>query len=189
MATRRFRTCVARPRSRSSTASRRSNSFRSGASTVPRRMQAEGHSLGLRAEAGRCLSGRCAQEWRSGDVRSHDAGWRHPALDRTSAPPSWTTQAPGSVSSRNTSSTRTAVRSASRKPAIRPAGPLLHRRRLQECRLGRPRDRRRASRALPRGRHQPRRHQCRSGEGPVGIPDFRQGLQDAPPTKCGSPAT
>ena len=60
----------------------------------------------------------------------------------------------------------------------RPAGPLLHRRRLQECRLGRARDRREASRPLPRRRHQPRRHQRRSGEGPVGIPDLRQGLQE-----------
>src|SRR3978361_764954 len=35
----------------------------------------------------------------------------------------------------------------------------------------------RASRPLPRRQHQPRRHQRRSREGPVGIPDFRQGLQ------------
>ena len=35
----------------------------------------------------------------------------------------------------------------------------------------------RASRPLPLCRHQPRRHQRRSGEGPVGVPDFRQGLQ------------
>ena len=58
------------------------------------------------------------------------------------------------------------------------AGPLLHRRRLQERRRHRPQDGRRASRSLPRGRHQPRRHQRRSGEGPVGIPDLRQGLQE-----------
>src|SRR5712691_5059297 len=31
--------------------------------------------LGLRAQAGRGLSGRCAHQRRSGDVRSHDAGW------------------------------------------------------------------------------------------------------------------
>ena len=42
----------------------------------------------------------------------------------TAAPPSSTTKAPGSASSRNISSTRTAVRSASRKPAIpAPQGP------------------------------------------------------------------
>ena len=69
------------------------------------------------------------------------------------------------------------------------AGPILHRRRLQERRRHRPRDRRQAPRPLPRRRHQPRRHQRRSRQGPVGIPDLRQRLQDAPPTRCGSPAT
>lgn len=43
------------------------------------------------------------------------------------------------------------------------AGPVLHRCRLQQCRRYRPPDRRRTSRHLPGGRHQPRRHQCRSG--------------------------
>ena len=59
------------------------------------------------------------------------------------------------------------------------ARPLLHRRRLQECRRYRPQDGRRASRSLPRRRHQPRRHQRRSRKGPVGIPDLRQGLQES----------
>ena len=58
------------------------------------------------------------------------------------------------------------------------AGSLLHRRRLQERRRRRPQDRRGASRPLPRRRHQPRGHQRRGGEGPVGIPDLRQGLQE-----------
>src|SRR6185437_13359529 len=48
--------------------------------------------------------------------------------------------------------------------------------RLQECRRYRPQDGRRASRPLPGGRHQPRRHQRGSRQGPVGIPDLRQGL-------------
>ena len=60
----------------------------------------------------------------------------------------------------------------------RAAGPVLHRRRLLQCRRSRARDRREASRSLPRRRHQPRRHQRRSGEGPVGIPDLRQGIQE-----------
>ena len=99
-------------------------------------------------------------------------------MPRTSARPSSTTPAPGSASSRNISSTRTAVRSASRQRLSGAAGPVLHRRRLQERRRCRPQDRGRASQPLPRRRHQPRRHQRRSGQGPVGIPDFRQGLQD-----------
>ena len=44
------------------------------------------------------------------------------------------------------------------------AESVLHRRRLFERRRGRPQDRREASRPLPRRRHQPRGHQCRSGE-------------------------
>ena len=58
-----------------------------------------------------------------------------------------------------------------------PAGRVLHGRRPQERRLARPRDRRGAPRPLPRGRHQPRGHQRRGREGPVGVPDLRQGLE------------
>ena len=57
------------------------------------------------------------------------------------------------------------------------AGRVLHGRRLQERRRRRPRDRRRAHRPLPRGGHQPRGHQRRGREGPVGVPDLRQGLE------------
>ena len=58
-----------------------------------------------------------------------------------------------------------------------PAGRVLHRRRLQERRRRRPRDRVHPSRPLPRRRHQPRGHQRRGGQGPVGVPDLRQGLE------------
>ena len=58
-----------------------------------------------------------------------------------------------------------------------PAGRVLHRRRLQERRRHRARDRRHAPRPLPRGRHQPRGHQRRGRQGPVGVPDLRQGLE------------
>ena len=71
-------------------------------------------------------------------------------------------------------------RRAARVPARglpRSAGRVLHRRRLQERRRGRARDRRRAHRPLPRGRHQPRGHQRGGREGPVGVPDLRQGLE------------
>ncbi len=134
--------------------------------------------VGLRAEAGRRLSRRRAQERRAGDVRSDDAGRRHPAFDQQAR------HHPRRC--RRLVRLRAGIfllqgRPAARLPGSRlsgAAGSVLHRRRLQECRLGRPRDRRRASRPLPRRRHQPRRHQRRSGEGPVGIPDLRQGLQE-----------
>ena len=46
------------------------------------------------------------------------AARRHAAPHQCAAPPSWTIPAPGSASSRNISSTRTAARSASRRRAI-----------------------------------------------------------------------
>ena len=63
-----------------------------------------------------------------------------------------------------------------RRRLSRPAGPLLLRRRLQVHGQHRPHHRRGASRALPCRRHQPRRHQRRGCQGPVGVPDLRQGL-------------
>ena len=69
------------------------------------------------------------------------------------------------------------------------AGPVLHRRRLQECRRRRAKIVEKHLDLCLVRRHQPRRHQRRGGEGPVGIPDLRQGLQDRPPTRCGWPAT
>ena len=58
-----------------------------------------------------------------------------------------------------------------------PQGEYYTGRRLQERRRRRPRDRGRAHRPLPRGGDQPRGHQRRGGEGPVGVPDLRQGLE------------
>ena len=158
--------------------SRRSSSSRCGASTAARRMQAEGQQLRLRAEAGRGLSRRRAHQRRARHVRSHDAGRQDPARVQQAR--------------HHPRRRRRLVRLRAgilllqgRPPARLPdgrlsgaAGPLLHRRRLQERRRRRARDRRGASRPLPRRRHQPRRHQRRGGEGPVGIPDFRQGLQE-----------
>ena len=74
---------------------------------------------------------------------------------RTSARLFSTMPARGSASSRNTSFIRTAARLAFRRRLSGAAGPLLHRRRLQECWRHRPQDRRRASRSLPLRRHQP----------------------------------
>ena len=116
-------------------------------------------------------------ERRARDVRG-DAARRDAASVATAARRSRTIPTRGSGSSRSTSSTG---RRAARLPARGlpgPAGRVLHRRRLQERRRHRARDRRQAPRPLPRGRHQPRGHQRRGGEGPVGVPDLRQGLED-----------
>ena len=74
--------------------------------------------LRLHAQTRRRLSRWRAHQRRVGHVRSDDAG-RQGRMRRTSAPPSSTIPAPGSASSRNISSTRTADRSASRRAAIR----------------------------------------------------------------------
>ena len=142
-------------------------------------MQAEGPQLGLRAQARRALSRRGAHQRRARHVRSHDAGRQDAAsLQQARHHPR---------RSRRLVRLRAGIfllqgRPSARLPVerlSRAAGPLLYRRRLQECRRHRPQDRGRASRSLPRRRHQPRRHQRRSGQGPVGVPDFRQRLQES----------
>ena len=109
------------------------------------------------------------------EVMMPDGVTPHPS---TSAPPFSTIRAPGSASSRSISSTRTAVRSAFPPPAIRRRrGPTTPASATRTSAI-RAQDRRRAPRPLSRGGHQPRGHQRRGREGPVGIPDLRQGLQE-----------
>ena len=132
--------------------------------------------LRLRPEAGRALPRPGPDERRARDVRGAAPG-RDAASEQQPGRRSRTTRTRGSASSRSTSSTS---RAAARLPGGRlpgAAGRVLHRRRPQERRLARARDRRGAPRPLPRGRDQPRGHQRRGGEGPVGVPDLRQGLQ------------
>ena len=151
-------------------------------------LQAEGHSSDCVLKPVAVYPDAARDQRRAGDVRSHDARRQDPAsLEQARDHPR---------RRRRLVRLRAGIFLLQGRPSARlpddrlsgAAGPVLHRRRLQECRRRRPQDRRRASRPLPRRRHQPRRHQRRSGEGPVGIPDFRQGLQDAPPTRCGWPA-
>ncbi len=58
-----------------------------------------------------------------------------------------------------------------------PQGPYYTGVGYSQGRRYRAQDRRGASRPLPRRGHQPRGHQRRGGQGPVGVPDLRQGLQ------------
>ena len=170
------RTSGARRRSRSSTASRSSRSSRSGGSTAAR--PARRRATTPTACSSRSPSSRIP---RAGTARSSCArcsartGRR---IRATVAPRSRTIRTRGSASSRSTSCTRTAPRSGSRGRRLpSAAGRVLHGSRSQERRLRRARDRRGAPRPLPRGRDQPRGHQRRGGEGPVGVPDLRRGLE------------
>ena len=136
-----------------------------------------GQQLRLHAEAGRALPRPGPDERRARDVRGA-APRRHAAPEQQ---PGDDPGRPGHVVRLRAGVLplrRRRSRSASR-PARLPgaAGRVLHRRRPQERRLARPRDRRGAPRPLPRGRHQPRGHQRRGGQGPVGVPDLRQGLE------------
>ena len=141
-------------------------------------MQAEGHSSDCVLKPVAVYPDAARTNGVAGHVRSHDAGRQDAARVEQARH--------HSRRSRRLVRLRAGIfllqgRPPARLPVERlsgAAGPLLHRRRLQERRRHRPQDGRGASRSLPRRRHQPRRHQCRGGEGPVGIPDFRQGLQE-----------
>ena len=133
--------------------------------------------LGLHAAPRRALPGPRPGERRPRDVRGHAPGRDAASVEQPRDDPG---------RSRDMVRLRAGVlplqgRGAARLPGGRrlpaPAGRVLHRRRLPERRRRGPRDRRRASRPLPRGRHLAHGHQRRGGEGPVGVPDLRQGLE------------
>ena len=89
-----------------------------------------------------------------------------------------TTPTPGSASSRSTSSTATAGPSGSRTSGFPlPQGEYYTGVGFRNVGDGRARDRRRAHRPLHRRRPEPRGRQRRGREGPVGVPDLRQGLE------------
>ena len=135
-----------------------------------------GQQLGLPAAAGRDLP-------RSGTGQRRARHVRGAAARRDAAPEQQPRDDPGRP--RHVVRLRAGVlplpgRRPARLPARRvpaAAGRVLHGRRLQERRRRRARDRRRAHRPLPRGGHQPRGHQRRGRQGPVGVPDLRQGLE------------
>ena len=81
-------------------------------------MQAEGHSSDCVLKPVAVYPDPRAHQRRAGHVRSHDAGRHHAAPLQHARHHPRRCRTPGSASSRNISSTRTAVRSASRQPAI-----------------------------------------------------------------------
>jgi hypothetical protein len=120
-------------------------------------------------------------------VRSHDARRQDPAsLEQARHHPRRRRRLVR-LSSRNISSTRTAVRSASRQPAIRRRRARITPASATRMSATSPARWSRASRPLPRRRHQPRRHQRRGGKGQWEFQIFGKGSR-RPPTKCGWPA-
>ena len=139
-----------------------------------------GQQLGLHAEARRDLS-----RTRPGGTRRSSCarcmlpdGTPHPSNTRARHP-----GRPGYVVRLRAGVLSLPRRRAARLPGWRrlpgPAGRVLHRRRVRECRRRRTRDRRRPPRSLPRSRHQPRGHQRRGRQGAVGVPGLRQGLEES----------
>ena len=132
--------------------------------------------LGLHAEAGR---GRIPTRRRANgalvmcEVLMPDRT-PHPSNTRATIPDD---PARGSDSSRSTSSTATARRSASRRRASRRRRASTTRASATRTSATSPARSWTRTSTLPRGRHQPRGHQRRGRQGPVGVPDLRQGLE------------
>ena len=146
-----------------------------------------GRLVRLHAQARAPLPRFHPQERRAGDVRSDDAGRQDPApVEQARHHP----RRSGRLVRLRAGILLLQGRPPARLPVDRlpgAPGPVLLRRRLFERRRRRAQDRRGASRPLPRRRHQPRGHQRRGGQGPVGIPDLRQGLQEGRRRDVGRP--
>ena len=170
-------TCGARRRSWSSTGSRRSRSCRSGASTAVRRGRPRAATPTASSSRSRSspIPARTNGVLVMCEVLLPD-GTPHPSNSRATIPDD-----PDTWFGFEQEYFFYVGRLTARLPGGRrlpgAAGRVLHGRRPQERRLARARDRRGAPRPLPGGGDQPRGHQRRGREGPVGVPDLRQGLE------------